>query len=255
MFTFEYRFYPLENDKEFIYEFIGDIQSFFGSLVNNGMILEDYQNITKSADLFTCRVVAPETDSLETKNFNKYNFRDFDVIKSKSASAPNYLLIGENFDVNDSCSCKGSSHYVLYTTYCSSVSPIICGDCLSAVPLYKFPKTYDDSEYFDVLTWQKTYRACDVQFMKDVGERHGYYMIHNPKSALAKAGLKICRYLEERVEKPFYYFLFDYYSRNKPICPNCGQDWINDDYSVLNYDFVCQKCRLVSNKCKSGIER
>lgn len=255
MFTYEYTFYPQKTDKEFIYEYNADIQSFFGSLVCNGLILEDHQSITKADDFFTCRVVTPEIDSLETKYFNKYNIRDFDVIKSKSAKAPSYQFIGENFDVNDSCECKAPSHYVLYTSYCSSASPITCGDCLATVPLYKFPKTYDDSEYFDVLTWQKAYRACDMQFMKDIGERHGYYMIHNPKSALTKAGLEICRYLEERVKKPFYYFLYDFYSKNKPTCPNCGQDWINDDFSVLNYDFVCQKCRLVSNKCKSGIER
>lgn len=248
MYTFEYRFYPKQFDEAFINEFDSDRNWFISSLSKNGVILEAWQNTVKYETYYACRLIAPEMDSLDEKYYNKYNHQFLETVIKKSAKAPDYEYIGENYDDADCCNCDNASHYILYTSYNSSGSPILCGDCLSPVPLYKFPKTYDDSEYYDILCWQKVYRSCDTQFMQGVGERHGYYMIHNPKSAVSKEGLRICRFLEEQTGKPFYYFLYDYYKKNQSICPNCGNNWINHDFDSYNYNYVCKNCGLVSNQ-------
>ena len=255
MHTFEYRFYPKDFEEDFINEYDSDRNWYISSLVKNGLVLEEWQNTVKYESYYACRLIAPEIDSLDLKYYNKYNHQFLETLIEKSVKPPEYEYIGENYDDVDCCECEHSSHYVLYTAYNSSGSPIICGECLSPVPLYKFPKTYDDSEYYDILNWQKVYRACDTQFMQGVGERHGYYMIHNPKSELARDGFRICRSLEMKTEKPFYYFLYDYYGKNKPVCPVCGEQWVNQYLDTYTYDYVCQACRLVSNKTKTGIKR
>lgn len=251
VFTFEYRFNPKSFDDEFLEDFNNSLGWFMASLEKNGQILSYGQNTAENQDSFTSLLVTPEKDSLDEKYFNKYCDRYLNELLEKSSQPPKYELVGNTCDVMDICDCEDSSHYIVFTTCLSYEPPVICGDCLNPVPLYKFPKTYDDSEYYDLLGWQDVYQVCDKQFLNGIGEKHGYYMMHNPKSALSIEGLRICRCLEEKTNKRFFYFLFNYYSKNKPACPNCGEDWVNHD-EVFNYDYVCQRCRLVSNKSSRG---
>ena len=43
--------------------------------------------------------------------------------------------------------------------------------------------------------------------------------MHDPNSLLSKEALQYCSIMEEKTGKPFYYFLFTYYKKNKPVCP------------------------------------
>ncbi len=246
MYTYEYRFYPKSADDEYI----NNIYWFIASLVNNGQILNEYQNTVKLEDCYACRVVALEMDSLSEKYWNKYSVKFFKEVEEMSARPAQLLLIGENYDDEDCCTCKSPSHYVLQTNMASALPPVCCGDCNKPVPLYKFPKTYDNSEYYDLLGWQKTYRSCDRQFYQGIGERHGYRMMNDPDSMLSKEALRYCAFFEEKTGIPFFYFLFKYYSPNKPVCPKCGEPWKNRDTGKIHYDYVCHKCRLVSNDIK-----
>lgn len=86
--------------------------------------------------------------------------------------------------------------------------------------------------------------------MEGIGRHYGYKMMHNVDSALSKEALRYCKVLEEKVNKPFYYFLFNYYNKNKLLCPKCGKLWINQKIETIykvHYDCVCHRCRLVSN--------
>lgn len=250
MFTYEYRFYPKSFDQPAIDEFDDKMQWFLSSLCKNGQILFDYQNTVKFKNFYACRVVALEIDALSEKYGNKYTVQFLQEVDKCSISPPELIYIGENYDVEDCCSCKSPSHYILTTDCQSYTPPILCGDCKRSIPLYKFPKTYYDSEYYDLLGWQSVYQSCDRQFLEGIGGHHGYKMMHRVDSSLSKEALRYCRILEEKVEKPFYYFLFRYYGKNKPICPKCGGLWINQKIGGIykvEYDYVCHGCRLVSN--------
>lgn len=135
IYTFEFRFFPKSIEESFIDEFDDEMQWFISALSKNGQILTSYQNTIKYSDHYAYRVVAPEMDSLDEKYYNKYCRKFLDSVTEKSLKAPEIQLIGENYDVEDSCSCKSPSHYILYTTYISEESPIICGDCIKSVPL------------------------------------------------------------------------------------------------------------------------
>lgn len=249
MFTFEYRFYPKNFLEPHISEFNDEMVWFLSALENNGQILSAYQNTVVFNDCYACRVVAPEKDSLDEKYFNRYCSECFQSVTAMSTNSPELLFVGQNFETEECCSCSEINSYILYTSHLSEAPPIICGKCRKSVPLYKFPKTYDSEEYWDIRWWQRLYQACDTQYMGGVGERHGYKMMNDPHSTLSKEGLKFCVYMEERVGKPFYYFLFKYYSKNKFICPKCGKPWINENRTEPDFEYVCQTCKFVSDDC------
>ena len=154
MYTYEYRFYPRSFEPEELDVFIDNMQWFISCLYKNGQILSEFQNTVKCAEYFACRIVAPERDSLSEKYGNRYTREFFEDVCKDSAKPPELLYIGENYDVEDSCTCEAPSHYILFSECLWAASPIICGDCKCPVPLYKFPKTYDGTEYFDLLGWQ-----------------------------------------------------------------------------------------------------
>jgi len=248
MYTFEYRFYPKQFDSEFLDEYYFYIVDFMSSLVLNGLILKDWQSTIKHDNYLTCRLTAFEQDSLEKNYYNRYNHQYFAALKEKSLKQPEYELIGANFDDEECCRCKNTSHFVLHGENYMNSSPVYCGDCFCPVPLYRFPKTHDESEYFDIISWQRAYCACDTQFMVGIGERHGYFMMHSPKSKLTQEGLRIAHFLEEKTGNPFYYYLYNFHSGNSIVCPICGKDWVNAESDLYHYDFVCKECRVIANK-------
>jgi len=76
-------------------------------------------------------------------------------------------------------------------------------------------------------------------------------MISDPKSKLSKEGRRLCKKMEKLTKKPFYYFLYNWYKDNKKTCPKCKKNWVNKDWDSnkkkIRYEYVCKKCRLVSN--------
>ena len=86
-----------------------------------------YQNTVKLEDCYACRVVALEMDSLSEKYWNKYSVKFFKEVEEMSARPAQLLLIGENYDDEDCCTCKSPSHYVLQTNMASALPPVCCG--------------------------------------------------------------------------------------------------------------------------------
>lgn len=76
MYTYEYRFYPRSFEPEELDVFIDNMQWFISCLYKNGQILSEFQNTVKCAEYFSCRIVAPERDSLSEKYGNRYT-REF----------------------------------------------------------------------------------------------------------------------------------------------------------------------------------
>jgi len=245
MYTFEYRFYPKTMEEPENDQFVDTMQWFISSLYKNGQILRDFQNTVRLSDSYFCRVVAPEKTSLKRESYNKYNTAFYQEMAELSAKPPELRYIGENYDVQDCCECLNSSSYILDGSSSDYGPPVVCGDCGHLVPLYRFPKTYDE-EYYDLLNWQRVYHACWVQYWQGIGERHGYRMMHSYQSTLAEEGRRICTFLETQTGAAFYYFLFKYYTKNKKVCPCCGKSWVNDNEKI-RYDYVCHICRLVSD--------
>ena len=153
---------------------------------------------------------------------------------------------------DEPCCCKEPSWYVLYTDSTLYESPVVCGDCGKSIPLYKLPHI-NENEHYDVLGWQNAYKKVDALWMYGFSDRFTFRYMHDPNSNLSIAGIDICKAFEEKLVKPFYYYLFNMYRTNK-TCPVCGADWkIYGEKTFVEYK--CEKCRLVADKLsKFGVK-
>jgi predicted nucleic acid-binding Zn ribbon protein len=118
--------------------------------------------------------------------------------------------------------------------------------------LYLIPHTYDD-EYYNVITWQSDYKACDsLQMGCKTGERFGSREISKIDSSLSRRGIEICNQITNLTGLPTYYYLHRYNDQKRALeekrkCPSCGGDWLLKESLHELFDFKCDQCRLLSN--------
>jgi len=191
---------------EFSDDILEPIWIFLGCLYNNGQILKDYELI-EAADVLWTVVTLPADDALNTENNNIYVNKYQDMVQEHFTISSE--LLGKNMDKNDSCNCKEPSWYMLYTDTSLSESPVVCGDCGKTVPLYRLPHIFDSAEHHGVLSWQWAYKNTDELWKHGLSDRFTYRQMHNPSSQLSKEGMDICRAFEEKLGKPFFYYLFN----------------------------------------------
>jgi predicted nucleic acid-binding Zn ribbon protein len=103
---------------------------YLATLYKNGQILNDYQLVKKDNAYFAF-VTVPDKNALDPRFNIIYTNKYLHDIETKL----DYL--GENIDIGECCCCNEPSWYMLYADYASNESPIVCGDCGHAIPLYK----------------------------------------------------------------------------------------------------------------------
>lgn len=248
MYTFEYKFYPDLTKIDIMDYYDEKISWFLSSLLKNGQLLDQHDNIVQVGESLMCFCLAFEEDSLDVKYYNKYCSDYLSQLIDVSKKPPEYKLIGKSVGLSNCCSCQEHSYYILFATSCAFYSPIMCGDCNLPMPLYKFPKIDDEIEYSNIIYWEAKYQAFDSLFMlTDIGEKYGYQQISNIKSKLSIEGLKICVDMAKLTGKPFYYFIHKYYSPQKNHCPKCGTYWKLDKALHGLYTHKCDNCLILSD--------
>lgn len=228
---------------EYCSEILEPIWDFLGCLYKNGQILKDYALI-ESTDGLWANITLPDETALDAASSNIYVKKYLNIVQEYFSVSSEPL--GRNIDQGESCICKEPSWYMLFTDKTLSESPVICGDCGKAVPLYRLPYILNSDEHFKVLGWQEAYKSIDELWTYGLSDRFTFRQMHDPLSQLSKDGMSICKAFEEKLGKPFYYYLFNMYRANK-TCPICGIDW-RVPFEETLVDFKCEKCRLVSDK-------
>lgn len=192
-----------------------------------------------------------EKKSLHRKFNNFYVNRQIEKIESKANSKLKFKTVGKDCENNEGvCQCKKSSHYILITNYITIDSPLKCGDCSLSIPLYQLPIYYDYG-YLPILSWETNYISCDsLQMNCEVGERWALKQMQNLNSELSKQGMKICKRIEKLTNIPTYYYLHNYNKyksddKNRP-CPKCHQKWNLKKTLEKQFDFKCDKCKIIS---------
>lgn len=233
-----------------------DLASYFlGALRMNGQILGREWPFCVVGNRLTTRVMMPEDVSLQAA-FNNVYVSDYESQLRAAGSEVVIVDLGEDPAGGNVCACADPSGYLLFTNYLSLESPISCMDCLSAVPLYRLPKTAHD-EYYDIICWQSDYQSCDsLQMNCAVLESASTHQLADLHSALTLRGRNIARDLERGTGKPVYYYLYRAHEHRRGKkrtqattrpCPGCGGKW--HLASALNhlFQFRCDRCRLLSN--------
>jgi len=113
---------------------IEPIWDYLGCLYKNGQILKNYVLIECETGLWAL-VTLPDDSALDEKNNNIYV--DKYLLKVKEHFNVSVKLLGSNMNQSESCGCESPSWYMLYTDWTLWESPVVCGDCGMAVPLYK----------------------------------------------------------------------------------------------------------------------
>ena len=224
-------------------DILESIWDYLGCLYKNGQILKNYELI-ESKDGLWAFVTSPGNEALKSENNNIYVNKYLTAVQEHFDISSEHL--GRNINQDESCSCEEPSWYMLYTDWTLLESPVVCGDCGKAVPLYKLPYIFDSNEHYGILGWQDAYKSTDVLWMYCLSDRFTFRQLHDPKSQLSKYGMEICKALEEKTGKPFFYYLFNMHRTSK-TCPICRTDWkIYGEKTFV--DYKCEACRLVADK-------
>ena len=228
------------------------IWGILAALCKNGQIFREYV-VAKRKNSYVGFVELPEKTALKKSNNNKWVNKSYSDLNKSGLEIPIIKIISEVEFNGKPCRCKSPRSYILYTHYLDNQTPLMCGDCWSLVPLYRILPTYDESEFYDLLQWQKDYIACDkLQMQCQTGERFGLREMTKVNSSLSKRALELCRKIEKSTGKPVFYYLCHTSARSKTAnlkrkCPSCNGEWLLPKQLHKIFDFRCENCRLLSN--------
>lgn len=211
-------------------------------------------------------LLVPDVDSLQPQHDSPGGSDDRRKLEELGVQV-RIEMLGEDDDSQDKghraprhiCRCDTRSALILFTRFYSVESPLRCGDCFGLVPQYRIPaepgRGYEPDDSLNL--WANTYRACDtVQLGCTVGEKWALRQMGRPKSQLSRQGRKLCRRLEALLGVPVYYYLHRHYGRSwkreeARKCPRCNSNWRLAEEWHGEFDFRCDKCRLLSNIARS----
>jgi predicted nucleic acid-binding Zn ribbon protein len=223
-----------------------------GCLYKNGQIFREYV-VAKKKNGYSAFVELPEKTSLKKVNNNKWVNQSYKILNKLGIKMSATKLISEVEFNGTCCCCKSPKGYILYTDFLDNQTPLMCGDCWSVVPLYRIPPTYDESEFYDLLQWQKDYIACDgLQMNCQTGERFGLREMTAINSSLTKRGRELCDKIKKSTGRPTFYYLYRPSGRSaaaelKRKCPSCKNNWALQEALHEKFDFRCDDCCLLSN--------
>lgn len=227
------------------------IELLLGALRMDGQILGREHLLISTGKEFRAFLLIPEGTALDRNRANVYVIKWLSKLVDLNVEY-SWKILGSEPNSNHICNCLEPKSYILYTTYVSLETPILCGNCFGNVPLYRLPTTSND-EYSDILAWESDYKACDtLQMNCSTGERFGSFQVSRHESSLAKRGRVICDRLTASSGVPVYYYLLKSSGRSikserKRKCPACNNEWLLQEPLHGLFDFKCDNCRLLSN--------
>jgi predicted nucleic acid-binding Zn ribbon protein len=222
-----------------------------GSLRHNGQLIgremQPYQN--KSCMYATVFTAAENT--VDKKYHNKYVNDGIAALEKLCGYPLEMKYAGSTEDEENSiCTCKKHQHFLL--RYFNQFSPLLCGTCNKAVPLYKLPKLHDFG-YRNITSWQSNYMACVILDVNcTVGEKWAIKQQCDCNSALSKQGRQVAKDITAATGTKTYYYLSNFSRRSKVKdiarpCPGCGGSW-RLQKEIHDYVwFKCANCLLMSS--------
>lgn len=204
-------------------------------------------------------LLVPDVDSLAPEHDNQPATKHRQQLSDVNVSIKVQML-GEDQDRDARlsrlpCRCSGRSSLILFARFYSLESPLRCGDCFGVVPLYQIPteagRYYEPHD--DLRAWVNNYNACDtLNLGSRLAEKWALRQMGRPRSKLSKEGRRLCRRLEKLMGVPVFYYLHRYYGRSwkkeeARKCPRCKGKWRLKEQWHNEFDFRCDRCRLLSN--------
>lgn len=140
---------------------------------------------------------------------------------------------------------------ILFLTDVFTYNPIRTWKTLEPIPLYLFPKTSNDNDYFDIISLCRYYRS--INNVLDSGSIHNKKNkneIINLNSNLNKSIRQLCHKIEILTHTPVFFFYYHYtYNTNVITELNRVLNY-NETYIDIDNDFfqlINVEDRIVSN--------
>jgi predicted nucleic acid-binding Zn ribbon protein len=221
-----------------------------GYLRHNGQSIGRETQPYKHKNRMYATIFTAEETALHKKYYNQYVKDQIKWLEKLCGSKIEISYAGAAEDEEHSiCKCKKYEHFLLY--YFNRFSPLICGTCNKAVPLYKIPKLHDFG-FYPVTSWQSNFMACVMLDVNSaVGEKWAIQQQCNCNSGLSQQGRKVAKDISKATGVKTYYYLCNFSKRSKVKdmarpCPGCGGSW-----RLLEkiHDFIwfrCDRCLLMS---------
>lgn len=232
------------------------LYTLIGMFISNGQIADSHNqpNFIEQDDI--CVLVNIfNYDSLDEKYHNLYIRNTLSKLKSDDFRIE---ILGKELH-SPAIATPDKTDALILTSRCySNQSPVKSLE-FNPIPIHYLPKTYHDhEEYHNLICWQRDFQACDsLQMRCAVGEKWALNQMGDVNSELSQQGLEICQILMQKLGKPVYYDLYQYYipdDEENRKCPKCGGEWRLKEPLHQQYDFKCDRCYLLSNLGLSEID-
>ena len=227
------------------------IEDFLGALTGLGR-LDDYtamvecdgQNLKLFADSFTPFIWE---EALVDAHIQRYDAE----LKAANCSMEIRYVAGKEELTHP---LTPQSALVLYYQPYHRETPLWNLADFSVVPLHFIPRTYQDTEYYDIWCWWGDYKAT-YRLWNEVlyAQRTLRDQLFLPDSHLNADGRKLCAHIEQLSGIPTYYYVYRAYDRRslrQELAYQLGVDHKDQSEIVhdnANYQFINHKERLVSN--------
>lgn len=239
--------YPSDIDLNELYHAFWSV---LGSLRQNGQLHGREMQSYILDNTMSAVIASVGEDGLNPKYHNKYVAQNIAELEKMCANPLiiKFLGFGEGEETGI-CNCNEHSHFLLY--YYKDYSPLVCGSCDKAYPLYKLPPL-EDFSYWRIMSWVSAYQGCVLLDLNcGTGEKWAMKQQCEPNSGLSIQGRKVTAKIMEETGVKTYYFLTNFSKKSKAKdiarpCPSCGGEWHLDTEIHGYIKHKCDTCLLMS---------
>ena len=231
------------------------IENYLSSLIHTGQIDKDcFSNIVVWQGKIVAYVNALGIKADRQRFHSEWGKKSLKQIHEFFGQMPLWTY-NEDYLPKRNVTWKNAPFIYLLTYWHECESPVRRGNDGLDIPYFTLPITNREKD--DIYRWTCRFRELDSLWM-DSGDLEipVYRLLAEPESSLSIEGRECCSVIEKATGVPTYYYLMRYYGREfaeekERRCPGCGKSWFVN-HSEKHFDFMCKKCRLISN-CASDL--
>ncbi len=225
--------------------------SVLGAMRQNGQLNGRDMSPFKQDGVMKAVVNTITEDGLNVKYRNKYVKESIGELEKMCDNSLKIKFLGfREGEETAICNCTEHAYFVL--NYFKDYSPIICGSCDKAYPIFRLPKL-EDFSYWRLLSWTSAYQACLLLDLNcGTGEKWAMKQQSDPNSGLSKQGRAVTAKITAETGVKTYYYLPNFSKTSKAkdstrLCPSCGGEWhlYKEIHGYVRYK--CDKCLLMSS--------
>jgi len=227
-------------------------ESYLSALFQSGQLCGEYF-VTWTKGLLNAHVLLAGPHAFDLRYHSVWGKKDLGRVTEAFGRKPVWRMLDDEAG-HRATSRNGSRFNYLFTHAFDWASPVCRGDGKGAVPVFTLPITF--AQKADLHSWQRSYFYHDhIWLGSGALEIAAFRQLADPASELSQDGRDLCRDLEAATGIPTFYYLMRYWGRRKGEdrrrCPGCGGRWkVTHEGKRRHFgefDFRCEKCRLVSH--------